>query len=215
MTRVPGSRTLVFCLIAGTGLFWDLFSKTVVFDDLGYTENGRVVEFGRHKIFDRPPGIEGSSVPYIRGWTTFRLFTSFNHGALWGVGQGYSWAFAALSVVAVAGIIYWLFVRKAARSLWLTVALAFILAGTLGNLYDRAGLHGCVDLTGARLYAVRDFLLFTFGGFPWPVFNFADVYLVTGATMLVLQSFRADAHSTTPLQSTPAAATTSSEPPQP
>ena len=38
--------------------------------------------------------------------------------------------------------------------------------------------------------AVRDFLLFHFNGWDWPVFNFADVFLVTGATMLALQSPR-------------------------
>ena len=68
-----------------------------------------------------------------------------------------------------------------------------IMAGTLGNLYDRAGLHGLVDANGAAIYGVRDFLLFTFGNFHWPVFNFADVFLVTGAIMLGIQSLRAEA----------------------
>jgi signal peptidase II len=193
MKQVPGSRYVVFVLITGAALYWDLFSKDVVFDDLGYPGGvaAPVAKPGRHTIFDRPRFFEGESVPYLTGWMTFRLLTSFNHGALWGVGQGYSWAFASLSVLAVVGILYWLFVRRAAASLWLTVALAFVLAGTLGNLYDRAGLHGYAHSeTGKPIYAVRDFLLFTFGEFSWPVFNFADTYLVTGAIMLVLQSFR-------------------------
>jgi signal peptidase II len=168
----------------------------VVFDDLGYRyRNGEFELFhpGRHEIFARPKFAEGESVPYLTGWMTFRLLTSFNDGALWGVGQGYSWAFAAMSVLATAAILYWLFVRKAAASLWLSVALAFVLGGTLGNLYDRTGLHGyAIPGSGEQIHAVRDFLLFTFGNFSWPVFNFADTYLVTGAIMLVLQSFSAE-----------------------
>jgi signal peptidase II len=62
------------------------------------------------------------------------------------------------------------------------------MAGTMGNLYDRLGLHGYVDRNGTTILAVRDFLLFTFGDFHWPVFNFADSFLVTGAIMLVLHS---------------------------
>jgi signal peptidase II len=96
--------------------------------------------------------------------------------------------FVVLGLLAIAAVLYWLFAHGAARSLWLTASLALIIAGTVGNLFDRAGLPGCEDPAGNRIYAVRDFLLFTFGGWPWPVFNFADVFLVTGACLLVLQS---------------------------
>ena len=117
--------------------------------------------------------------------------------ALWGIGQGYTWIFAILSAVAVVGVLYWLFALGAANSWWLTLSLALIMAGTLGNLYDRLGLHGCI-VNGTIKYAVRDFLLFTFGDWNYPVFNFADVFLVTGALMLVVQSFRAEAVSDQP-----------------
>lgn len=178
MTGVPANRWLAFLSIAAGGLAWDLYSKAAVFNDLGY-----------------PHQVSLWTSEYFGGWMTFRLFTSFNHGALWGIGQGYTSLFAGLSVVAVFGVLYWLFVVGAARSWWLTVALGLILAGTLGNLYDRLGWHGCTDRdTGATLFAVRDFLLFTFGDFHWPVFNFADVFLVTAAVMLVLQSFRPASH---------------------
>ena len=173
MTRVPANRYFTFFLLVAAGVTVDLYSKGLVFRELGY------------------PG--KSSGLLVDGWITFQLFTSFNEGALWGVGQGYAWLFAGLSVVAIVGVLYWLFVRGAAVSLWLTVSLALIMAGTLGNLYDRLGLHGCNRPgTGETLYAVRDFLLFTFGGYHWPVFNFADVFLVTGAIMLVVQSFRTE-----------------------
>ncbi|NOX56153.1 MAG: signal peptidase II [Planctomycetes bacterium] len=172
MSRVPLNRYVAFVLVAMSGLAWDLYSKSVVFSTLGY------------------PGQASHWVKtFFGGWVTFRLYTSFNQGALWGMAQGYTWLFASLSVVAFFGILYWLFVARAARSWWLTLSLAFIMAGTLGNLYDRLGLPQCIHpLTGERIYAVRDFLLFTFGGWPWPVFNFADVFLVTGACMLVVHS---------------------------
>lgn len=170
MKRVPANRRLSFAALVGVCLTWDLYSKSVVFGDLGY------------------PGRSSQWVcQWFDGWLKFRLFTTFNEGALWGFGKGYTWAFAALSVVAAAGVFYWLFVVGAARSWWLTVSLAFVMSGTLGNLHDRLGMHGCLD-NGELQYAVRDFLLFTFGAFHWPVFNFADVFLVTGAVMLVLQS---------------------------
>ncbi len=173
MTRVPANRYFIFFLLVAACVTGDLYSKHLVFREIGY------------------PG--QSSDLFLDGWITFRLFTSFNEGALWGVGQGYAWLFAGLSVAAIVGVTYWLFVRGAAVSLWLTVSLALVMAGTLGNLYDRIALHGCINPeTGDPWYAVRDFLLFTFGGYHWPVFNFADVCLVTGAIMLVVQSFRTE-----------------------
>lgn len=122
--------------------------------------------------------------------STFQLYTSFNEGALWGVGQGLTWLFAALSIVAVVVIVYCLLKTSAGRINWLTVALCLVLSGTLGNLYDRLGLYGYKNPdTGEPYRAVRDFLLFTFGNWPWPVFNFADVFLVIGTGMLVAYSF--------------------------
>lgn len=189
MKRVPANRYVVFFFIAGIALFWDIFTKDVVFADLGYPGGRPPFRQGDHQIFEHPENIEGESVLYLDGWLKFRHYTSFNYGALWGIGQGKSWLFATLSVVASLGVLYWLFVAGAAESKWLTVALAFILGGTLGNLYDRLALHEYQDAAGGLIHAVRDFLFFEFGNYPYPVFNFADVFLVTGAIMLVIQSF--------------------------
>lgn len=192
MKQSLSRRAVLFCLIVAAGAVFDVYSKDVVFRDLGLqsARNGQAVSIvpAEHQLFDHPPWREGESLPWIEGWTTFRLYTSINRGALWGMGQGLTWLFASLSVVAVGAILYWLFVYGAARSRWLTVALALIMSGTLGNLYDRMALHGYQDVDGQAIHGVRDFLLFTFGQFAWPVFNFADVFLVTGAVMLAVQS---------------------------
>ena len=204
LTAFPPSRLAVFGLIAAAGLLWDLYSKHAVFTDLGYPAGAAMPsQPGRHVLFPHPQLVEGQSSLFLDGWITFRLYTSFNEGALWGMGQGYTWLFAGLSMIAIVFVVYWLFVRGAARSLWLTIALALIMAGTLGNLYDRMGLHGCTRPGGGTWYAVRDFLLFEFGGWPWPVFNFADSFLVTGAAMLVLQSLRAESAEATALARQP------------
>ena len=68
------------------------------------------------------------------------LHTSQNTGALWGFGAtipGSSLIFAGLSVVAAVVILYYLFVLRAASSRALTVALGLIMAGAMGNCYDR------------------------------------------------------------------------------
>ena len=175
MSDIPRNRWVWFLSLASVGLTIDLASKSWVFAALG------------------GPGKAGNWVtPLLGGWSTFRLMTSINEGALWGIGQGLTWLFALLSVVAILGVLTWLFVYGAARSLWLTIAMGLIMAGTLGNLYDRAGLHGCVKPDGSTWFGVRDFLLFTFGDFAWPIFNFADSFLVTGAIMLGVQSMRAE-----------------------
>lgn len=188
MTAVPSSRYWCFGLLAAGGLGSDLLSKWWVFAELG----------APHRDSDW-----SYATDFLWGRFEFRLSTVFNKGALFGIGQGFSWLFALLSVVAVAGILYWLFVRGQARSWWLTITLGLILAGALGNLYDRLHLHGWTDDRGNPEYGVRDFLNCTIPGvefagslrprlrpeYHWPVFNLADVYLVAGAVLLTLYSF--------------------------
>ena len=63
----------------------------------------------------------------------------------------------------------------------LTAALALIMAGALGNCYDRL-----------MLGHVRDFVHFHVDpiGFDCAIFNFADNMLVAGAVILLLLAFR-------------------------
>lgn len=184
---VPVNRYVVFGLLATLGTAWDLASKEYVFRTLGLPGRSEWEwEFG--------------------SLVWFVLQTNLNYGALWGIGQGWAFVFAGLSVLAVLGIVYFLFWMQHARSWWLTVSLGFVVAGALGNLYDRLGLHGLVDpRSGEKAYAVRDFLYFRlFDTFDWAIFNFADTFLVTGAIMLVVHSFRAEEATAPMTEGTPA-----------
>lgn len=124
----------------------------------------------------------------------FGIETSVNRGALFGLGEGFWWLFAILSLVALIGIITWLFVFRAAHDRWLTVALGFISGGIVGNLLDRLGLWNSAGLPPAYHHGVRDWILFVWPEVklpifnPWPNFNIADSLLVTGAIMLLLHA---------------------------
>ena len=97
---------------------------------------------------------------------------------------------ALLSVAALLGIVIWLFVYKMARSLFLTISLALVTGGILGNLYDRLGFGHVAEYGPEIKYHVRDWIHFRLSGVPmfdpWPNFNIADSLLVCGAGMLFL-----------------------------
>jgi signal peptidase II len=161
----------LFAVLIVAGCTIDLATKHWIFTKLGMPS------------FDRPSIVLAPGV--------FSLTTSLNEGALFGLGQGMTWAFAALSVLAAIGIFYWLFFAGAGHDAWLTVALGSLMAGIFGNLYDRLGLPGLIwqppdPRAGQAVYAVRDWLHFEIRKihFDWPVFNLADSMLVLGACML-------------------------------
>jgi signal peptidase II len=115
----------------------------------------------------------------LRTWSSPRL-PRVNQGALFSLGREYkvyaNGTFAVVSVLAALAIIFWSTRPATARDAPLCAALGLILAGTLGNLYDRLIFDG-----------VRDFLYFHW--FEFPVFNVADCCLVCGAGLLLVQAF--------------------------
>jgi signal peptidase II len=166
-TGVPWTRFALFLSIALSGLLLDLETKRQIFAWLGMPGQGTI-----HWIVDGYVGIE----------------TATNPGALFGFGKGYAYVFATISVAAVAGIGYWLFVRRAARDRFLTIVLAAIVAGIVGNLYDRLGLWSPPGLPGESIPEVRDWVRFSYGRYVWPNFNLADTFLVCGAAALFLKT---------------------------
>ncbi|MFT5525708.1 MAG: signal peptidase II [Pirellulaceae bacterium] len=164
--QVPVSRYLLYSLVTIFGCAADLLSKYWVFQWRGMPR-------ARNEwwIIEGYIGIE----------------TSLNPGALFGLGKGYGLIFAGLSVLAIAGICYWLFVRKAGNDLLLTFTLSLVSGGIIGNLYDRLGLWKSPD--GIWHSEVRDWILFRWGEHTWPNFNIADSLLVIGAMLLVFHAF--------------------------
>lgn len=106
-----------------------------------------------------------------------------NPGAVFGMGQGRITFFIIFTLGAIA-LLTWLFADSRRGQYCLQGFLALILAGALGNLYDRL-----------KYEHVRDFLRFTVGadwppwsgdtGLFWPyVFNVADIFITVGVVGL-------------------------------
>jgi signal peptidase II len=173
-------RALLWSL-ALVGFAADQATKYGVFRWL-YTPDGD----GRYSVVDgafelltqfHPERREGTSA--LQTWSG-AVLPKVNHGALFGLGGEYRYLanglFAVVSIGAALAIAYWSTRPATVRDFGLSAALGLILAGTLGNFYDRVVFHG-----------VRDFLHFYW--FEWPVFNLADCFLVTGAGLLLVQAF--------------------------
>ena len=85
--------------------------------------------------------------------------------------------FTAIAVVASVVMIYLL--RKHAEQKLFCFAIALVLGGALGNLYDRLTLGYVVD-----------FLFFHYQTYYWPAFNVADSAITGGVALLFLDSFK-------------------------
>ena len=83
-----------------------------------------------------------------------------------------------ISVAALALVGYMLWAaRNATTSTY--AGLSLILAGAVGNLYDRAAYGYVVD-----------FLDFYVGSYHWPAFNVADSCITIGAGLILLETLR-------------------------
>ena len=85
--------------------------------------------------------------------------------------------FSAIALIASVVMIYLL--RKNSEQKLFCLALALVLGGALGNLYDRLTLGYVVD-----------FLFFHIGQYYWPAFNLADSVITGGFALLLLDGFK-------------------------
>jgi signal peptidase II len=111
----------------------------------------------------------------------FNLTLAHNYGASFSFLADQSgwqrWLFAGIASVVGVGLVVWL-LRLPKSSVLLSLALALLIGGAFGNLYDRL-VHGFVI----------DFLDVFYGAYHWPAFNIADSAICAGAALLLLESF--------------------------
>lgn len=148
----------LFLAVALVGAFLDLLTKHLTFAHIQRWE----------EIF------------IIDGFFSFRRTT--NPGVVFGMGPKAKWVWMLISVLAVPaiGALFW----SVKKPRWiLTMSLGMILAGTIGNMYDRVF---------TEIHEVRDFIKFFYvsaDGAPhiWPLFNLADSFICVGVFLLTFE----------------------------
>lgn len=128
-------------------------------------------------------GVSWTLVPFpyliMRVGSIFNIVFTWNHGASFSmlrtVGEAAPWIMSIATGFIIGFIGYYMFTRakKCER-----IPLALIIGGALGNLIDRI-----------RFGAVIDFLDFHINGWHYPAFNVADICIVVGVGLYLLNWF--------------------------
>ncbi|MCU7836404.1 MAG: signal peptidase II [gamma proteobacterium symbiont of Taylorina sp.] len=121
----------------------------------------------------------------IPGW--FNLTLAHNAGAAFSFlanESGWQRWFFAIIAISVSLVIFFWIKRLQSHERWLAIALALVLGGALGNLWDRLTLGYVVDFLDVY-YLNRE----TLTAMHWPAFNIADSAISIGAVMLIIDAF--------------------------
>lgn len=173
------SWSWLFVALAVAGFVADLGSKYAVNAWLDQDRHHVTVGGFVHKGYEIVPGM--FSLVRQEGLNRGALFGLGNHPEH---GDKANLLFAAISAAAAVLIVLWSFRRSVVSSWTLSLALGLILAGALGNLYDRLVFGGVRDFIWVYYQSANDGRLL----FNYPVFNLADTFLCIGAAVLVLHT---------------------------
>jgi lipoprotein signal peptidase len=196
---------MVFGALVLAGLALDLATKHWAWSAIGEpppdARRVRIEPSGRVAI--RYQSTDDRNIRLI-GDRALVLCATYNPGAFAGIGGDRPLLLLAITLLMVPFIL-WFFHRSQGR--WELVFLAMILAGALGNLYDRSLIRPAsrdeaaavirqyqstdpdADLRRATRPMVRDFISVDLGFAPlnpWPTFNAADSLLSVGVAGLVI-----------------------------
>lgn len=120
-------------------------------------------------------------IEVIPGYFSWTL--AYNTGAAFSIladSSGWQrWLFALIAIAVSATLVVWL-KRLKDDETWLAIALALVLGGALGNLYDRIVLGHVIDFILVHWQNRHYF----------PAFNIADSAISVGAVLLALDMFK-------------------------
>ena len=118
----------------------------------------------------------GNRLELLGGFVPLTL--AFNRGAAFGIslGDDSRWFFIPITILAL--VLLLVLLTQADRRDWLRlVSISMVVAGAMGNLYDRVRWNrGVVDFIGPIDLGFMD----------WPIFNVADMSITCGAVLLAI-----------------------------
>lgn len=113
----------------------------------------------------------------------FRLTYVENRGAFLSLGADMSdqlryWVLHIFPVILLVGLLFYAMLSRSLNR-WQIIAMAFIIGGGISNIFDRL-LYG----------QVTDFMNMGIGGLRTGIFNFADVSIMVGLTLMLPFAFK-------------------------
>ena len=155
MTKQISARP--WFILAGVVVLLDQMSKWAVLENIRFGETIYLTSFWNW-VLTYNPGAAFSFLADQPGWQR--------------------WFFTALALAVACWIA--LELKKHAGQKLLSLALALIMGGALGNVIDRI-----------RFGAVVDFIQWHAAGYYWPAFNVADSAITVGAILLLFSQLTA------------------------
>jgi signal peptidase II len=172
-------------VVATAGLALDLWTKVWSFRELVYNQV---------RLPDGSVQVQSHTNAFLPGWLHFHC--TANEGAVFGLGQGNRWLFVLVSVLAI-GFLLYLFATSLPRQRLYQVIVGMLLAGVLGNLYDRVVfgyVRDMIFMLPGRTWpawmadALPSGWTWTRAQiFPW-IFNVADAFLCVGVGLMLVYS---------------------------
>ena len=103
-----------------------------------------------------------------------------NTGGAWSIFSGNPWLLTMIGLISIIGIGYYIY-RKKDFTFLEVIYLGLVIGGILGNFVDRVFRSGVIDYIG-----------FIFSNYYFPIFNIADICIVCGGILLMIDSLRSD-----------------------
>jgi signal peptidase II len=156
LTKLTGfcskqKKRISMVLIVLFGVLLDQLSKILVVSNLDYIKEKEPITLIKHLI---------------------NLTYTENRGAAFGMLDEHRWVFMSVSVIAIVGVLVYLF--GFCKEGWtFQIGLSLIISGGIGNMIDRVALGYVVDMLEF------DFMEFA-------IFNVADSFICIGAGLVIL-----------------------------
>lgn len=101
-----------------------------------------------------------------------------NTGAAWSILDNNTWIVTVISLLIIIGIIYYVYRNRTSKKI-LKIGYGLILGGAIGNFIDRIVYGYVIDFIDIDIF-----------GWNYPIFNLADMFIVVGVILVMIDAWR-------------------------
>lgn len=101
-----------------------------------------------------------------------------NTGAAWSILDDNTWIVTVISLLIIIGIIYYVYRNRVSKKI-LKIGYGLILGGAIGNFIDRIVYGYVIDFIDIDIF-----------GWNYPIFNLADMFIVVGVILVMIDAWR-------------------------